>query len=318
MDALIDEIIAGLNFSSVKGRRCVFSGKGYSPVDFSPSNFSEIMAGDGEITFVDGGSGEIFSAVNFSLAFFRVYFCTYSGSAVKSSGKQEFFAVISASGKGGGIEFRTRIFGSELFIPVFSQDDAFLSGSSSHAGILKILDLVRRTAEIELASKLSGYVVLDGNLRADNEFVQEKLGHCRLYALSKTNELLTDSGNSLTVELDGMAPFRQWMYYPVVKIDAPLHKAEIVVVKLHPSSKYVFKLETPVNDDFKIVGVLASNAKDPVFLGYPFGLVQADRFARVSNEELGYLRMKFLARNEGVISQYLNTMNAHGILDRVL
>lgn len=312
MDEIIRNVLESLNSAIGRKSTCMhFPGK-CVPVPFSAANFREIAPEAGEIAFVDGGSSEIISAVNFSLNFFRVYSCVYRNNKLVSSKKKEFFGLITAVINGDKVFYETKIFGNELAIPVMTHP---VEGVRD--GLSKTADIIRRVSEIEMAKEVDAeYVVLDGNLKADNDFVKEKLNGKKLYAVSKTNELLTDSGNSLVVELLKMSPFRQWLYFPVVELEA----YEIVIAKLHPLSKYVFKIETPKNDDLKVVSALAHNSADPVFLGYPYGLVQADKFARVSNEEKEYFKVKLMtyAKNAEQITQYLNTINAHDILDSVL
>ena len=68
------------------------------------------------------------------------------------------------------------------------------------------------------------------------------------------------------------------------------------------------------------VSALKQNSKDPVFLGYPYGLIEADKFARISNNEAEYLRMTFVAKackSFDKIKQHLNALNAHSILDNI-
>ena len=66
------------------------------------------------------------------------------------------------------------------------------------------------------------------------------------------------------------------------------------------------------------INEIASNCCDPIFVGYPYGLVEADRIARVSNQEKESLKTIFLVklRNKN-IEKYLNAANAHEILDKI-
>ena len=63
---------------------------------------------------------------------------------------------------------------------------------------------------------------------------------------------------------------------------------------------------------------MAGNCTDPIFIGYPYGLVEADRVARVSNHEKESLKTMFMVklRNKNV-EKYLSSVNAHDILDRI-
>ena len=125
--------------------------------------------------------------------------------------------------------------------------------------------------------------------------------------LSKTTQLLTNSGDSAVAVLAGLGKGR-WYY------DS---KSEISFVRLHEKSNYVFRMDV---FDFRkikeIAGMLARYATDPVFLGYPYGLVEADRFARVSNEEKEYLKTLFLAE-AGDLGRYLRSQDAHSVLDSI-
>ncbi len=64
----------------------------------------------------------------------------------------------------------------------------------------------------------------------------------------------------------------------------------------------------------KIFSALAENSQDPVFLGYPYGLVDADKNARVSNAEKGFLRTVFSSKID--LEKY-NQLDAHDVLDKI-
>jgi len=66
------------------------------------------------------------------------------------------------------------------------------------------------------------------------------------------------------------------------------------------------------------INTLANYCTDPIFIGYPYGLVEADRIARISNHEKGSLKTMFLVKliNKN-IEKYLSSVNAHEILDRI-
>ena len=60
------------------------------------------------------------------------------------------------------------------------------------------------------------------------------------------------------------------------------------------------------------------NSQDALFLGYPYGLIVADKFARVSHEEKKSLKMNFLLKADNrEIAEYLSTTDAHDILDNL-
>ena len=109
----------------------------------------------------------------------------------------------------------------------------------------------------------------------------------------------------------------------IIEINNENHEVDMYITKLNKNSRYIFKLEIFNKNKFdinEILSILKSNSKDPVFLGYPYGLIEADKFARIGNREKDYLKTIFLAKlgkDNEKIAQYLNTMNAHSVLDRI-
>ena len=100
---------------------------------------------------------------------------------------------------------------------------------------------------------------------------------------------------------------------------APGHQADISFIKLNEKSKYIFRFEVykkQVHDATKMLNLLEENSKDPAFIGYPYGLIEADRFARVSNQERDYLRIILQTKLKDKWDS-LNILNAHDILDTI-
>jgi len=198
--------------------------------------------------------------------------------------------------------------------------------------------VIRRFTELKIASELvnslenNDIIIIDGDLKAsftnevkylDDLYDKAKEKNIIIAALAKTSRLFTDSGDSLITTLEEIAPENCWYYYPVVEISNDKHKADIFIVKLHKKSNYIFKFEVYKNVKYNINGLLSllkNNSNDPVFLGYPYGLVEADRFARVSNEEKEFLRTMIISKigkDWSKIRKYINTLNAHDILDNI-
>ena len=72
----------------------------------------------------------------------------------------------------------------------------------------------------------------------------------------------------------------------------------IFLSKFHQRSEYIFRFEIFNEQKEKtkqVISELSRNSIDPLFLGYPYGLVIADEMARVSNNEAEYYRTKILA-----------------------
>ena len=94
-------------------------------------------------------------------------------------------------------------------------------------------------------------------------------------------------------------------------------------MKLHKSSNYLFRFEVFKESRYdlnELLSILVENSKDPIFLGYPYGMILADKFARISNREKEYLQALFqgkAGKQFKRISSYLTSLNAHDVLDNI-
>ncbi len=337
---MIENIINSLKEGlKEKGEYVQFNDSSYKPTKISKENFHEIkdISEIRKIAFVDGGNAEILKAANFSLQLIRVYYSIYKEKRVKS-GKKEFYVLIRATNKDKDIIYETQFFGLDKDKIKFDSFDDTIRQGRHRVSISSIGNVIRRFMEIETAKDVineldsDDVILLDGDLKASvtNEIeyldllykkaVENKIVIC---ALAKTSELFTEKGNALVPILNEIAPDKEWYYYPLVEMNNKNHKVDMYIVKLNESSRYVFKFEIFNGVRYNKDGVLAllkNNSKDAVFLGYPYGLIEADKFARVSNRERDYLKTIFLTKlgkDNEKIAQYLNTVNTHNILDSI-
>jgi NurA-like 5'-3' nuclease len=130
---------------------------------------------------------------------------------------------------------------------------------------------------------------------------------------------LTDKGSSFIGLISEMQPNYNWSYYPVAEFKDS--KYDILFSKLSKRSNYIFRIDiNHINKINDVLSLLMKNSNDPIFLGYPYGLVEADKFARVSNKELELLKTKFMikaGKDWKSINNLLKTKDSHGILDRI-
>ena len=318
-----------------------FSGEGYRAYKIDAKNFHEIkkLNSSGKIAFVDGGNAEIIGSANFSLNLIRVCYIIYQNNKKISTKKLEFFSFTRAVNNNNEIYYDTVLIGQKnsnfLEETSFSSFDPTLMNGVNRAEIGNAANAIRRFMELKLAKsvsdgKLSDIIVLDGNLQAtltnENKCLNELYESCTknniiLSALSKTNSLFTDNGNLLSAVLSSISKLPIWLYHPIAEISNHNHKAEMFFVKLNPSSKHVFRFEIFNVQKMmaeQVIGEISLNCCDPIFAGYPYGLIEADRMARVSNQEKEMLKTMILVklRNKNV-EKYLNASNAHEILDRI-
>lgn len=336
---IIENIINSLNGSlAEKGDYAQFNDPSCKPIKISKENFHKIKdtKEKKQIAFIDGGNAEILTAPNFSLQLIRIYCCIYKENKRIKSKKKEFYILTNAISQGDSITYKTKFFGSDKGAISFDSFDETIRQGNHRISISSIGNAIRRFAELETAKEAindlnsDDIILLDGDLKAS---ITNEIGYLdELYkklveksitiaALSKTSELFTEKGNALIPVLSEIAPEKEWYYYPLVEISNKSHKVDMYIVKLNKSSRYIFKLEvfneTSYNKE-ETLSLLKNNSKDPVFLGYPYGLIEADKSARISNNEKDYLKTIFLAKlgkDSKKIAKYLNTLNTHTILD---
>jgi hypothetical protein len=118
--------------------------------------------------------------------------------------------------------------------------------------------------------------------------------------------------------LNARAPMNvEWSYKIATQ---PSYYLDCFVVKLHKKSNYRFRLEylKGKSEIDEMLGILVENSVDPLFLGYPYGLILADKRARISNDEISHYKIKLESqmKNYKEIQEYFTTVNAHDTLDR--
>ncbi len=314
---MFDEVIDSLSFSTQFEAEVADIGDiKHSAIPFSNSNFVQFSNDTkGKIAFIDGGNAEILKSPNFSLQVCRVAYVVFENGKRIDQQRHEFFVLVNVvDGK-----FVASTFGEDLKFSFDLNDKHFKTGLSQGTPS-SVVSAIRRFSELKLASKINAdVIVLDGSLQQTYPFEDQFLKELRnkeVVGFCKTSSLLTKSGNSV-VALMNLHPGK-FAYYPVAFLLDDSYKASICFARLHEKSKYVFKLDFMKEVNHKVLGLLSENSMDPVFLGYPYGLVLADKLARVTNEEADYYRTKFVSKikNDDLL-RYLNALNAHDVLDNI-
>ena len=341
-DEVISKIIESIDEKSLLTEMYPkFSGEGYRAHKIELKNFHEFenSVSGKKIAFVDGGNAEIIGSANFSLNLIRICYAVYQNNKKIAAKKFEIFAFIKAINENNEIHFKTTFFdlNNNLHIEEisFSSLDNTLMAGVNRAEINSVANAVRRFAELKLArhvadNKLSDAIVLDGNLQCtltnETKYFTDLYYSCDknnvvLAALSKTTSLFTENGNLLSAVLSSISNLQSWLYYPIVDIENQNHKADMFFVKFHEKSKHVFRFEIFNKQKEKaqeIINELTANCSDPVFIGYPYGLIEADRIARVSNQEKEYLMTMLMVKLRSKnIDKYLSSKSAHEILDKI-
>ena len=335
---LIDQVIKPLDkFIDKETETLPFSqDSSFTPIKLDTKNFHELslFTNNKTLTAIDGGNTEILSAPNLSLSFIRLAAVTYNEKKRTNIIKKEFFCLTKAESNKSKLNYSTEIFGDNLFESNLTFDTIIntLDGEKYNLEISSIPNIVRRYAELRLAKetiKENSYLVLDGSIQAKNEeelhlikdiLKTAKEKNSTIGFLSKTCRLLTKNTSSLNSSLNELGPKSTWFYHPVFKINNPNFLGDIYFVKLNLKSKYVFKLElNNINNTEDYVTSLVANSADPVFYGYPYCLIEADKIARVTNNEKEYLKTVFLSKikNKEKLKYLLSNLDAHDILDNI-
>jgi hypothetical protein len=324
------------------GEKIIFGKKGYTPHNIDKANFEAVERKDSgkSICFVDGGNSEIIGSTDFSLQFIRLYCCIFKNNKKISEIRDEFFALIGSSAKENEIFYRARFYhvSGNLRIENFSINsvDEKIVEAGRRPQISKVAGIIRRIAELKLAqhvvdSAAAEIVVLDGTLEStlgedlylDKLYENSLMKGAVVCALAKTSNLFTQKGKNAISYISSVAGSGAWSCNNIVDIDTSSHKADMSVIKLNKNSRHCFRFEIfNMQKEHKneVLSSLADNSCDFSFPGYPYGLIVADKFARVSNNEKEYLKCLFLAKTGNKVARFAEetgSNNAHSVLDSI-
>ncbi|MCP8310330.1 MAG: DNA double-strand break repair nuclease NurA [Candidatus Methylarchaceae archaeon HK02M1] len=279
---------------------------------------------------------------------------------VKIPKRIEFFSTTYSTFREGEIFYDTMIFPLHTDFASLLPDEKDLSFNSwdrtvtlgtQRADIERVASIARRFAEwqfsqhvIEQELREGDVIVMDGTLQTA---LTNEGKYCRrLYqlanskgvlvtGLSKTSQLYTDTGLSLIgaiykLSLDSSTLHSKW-YLSVAEAMSPNHDAMILVVKLHEVSEHIFRYEiqrgqflnlSPQEIE-EILAQLALNSSDVSFPGYPYGLIDADKFARIRNDEVGHYQSMLLSEISKLgkwekFVRHIHAVDSHNVLNLIM
>lgn len=288
--------------------------------------FSAIIpaAPEGRVLFVDGGNAPVFESPAARIEFVRVYGAIYDGVQKVSAQREEGFVLIRnvTKEKKGYVEAQGHGVELKLMIP---DDDKELKQGRERVSLATAAGLARFCLECRLAAKLAGapgerctLIVRDGTLLPNNGYEDDalkELSQCGVVAgLSKTNTLTTTAGNSISATLLEHGPKGIWSYGLGEE-----KGLSFSIVKLHAKAEHAFRLDAK-GDATGIAAALAAVSSDPVFPGYPYPLIEADKMARVPNKELELLKTRFMVEAGSswkTLQRLARGSDGHAILDRI-
>ena len=356
--SLIEEL--GAHLSEKEHSDIVLNnGKG-KQFPITPSEFSEIKSTNNhrKMAFVDGGDGPLEESPNFLITINRIYYSLFQGKKrikPKVNSRVQFFSSVTSNiqtidGKK-TVSYDTKLFPHTAEDKKFLPAESDLTSNTESTTVLqgaRLNSLGRRFAEWQLAihvveSELEkgDMIVMDGSLQTN--FKNELKYANRLYdlakskgvivcGLAKTSRLITESGHPLlarVAEISEEVPFGKW-YVKIAEEVSADDKGFMMAVKFHPQSKFVFRFEIlreqfskMTNEELNsILDSLAENSQDVAMIGYPYGAIDADRFAQVRRDELGmyqgFLLSEKLKHPEWKkLQKYSASLGAHNDLNGV-
>ena len=296
------------------------------PIPLTKDSFKEIKESGAsrKIAFVDGGDGILEEAPNFLININRIYFSMFSGkkrispSTIKS--RIEFFSsVVTKILKEDSkitVTYKTKLFPYDDQDRKLLPDEIDLESTTEGATILekgRINSLSRRFAEWSFAKKIveeelgeGDIIVKDGALQTG--FKNETRYAKELYDIAMKKGVIVCglAKASRIIELDCAEPIIAKVQQFSKKLNLGKWYFEVgnlpgddmgfnLITKFHQNSNHVFRFEilteqynkmteTERND---VLESFANNSKDMSIIGYPYGFIDADRFAQVRKNELG-------------------------------
>ena len=310
----------------------------YEPKPLSTDNFNGFDGEGGERTIccVDGGNNKIYETPTDSVHLLRVYFNLFKGDKrVKNITPFSSYLISKYEGDDIVSELRPLNDSIPLDEKMFRLKRSEVEdGRPVNAGhtVRKYLEWKTIEYAAEEFLRDGDIVVKDGVLQTgveeERQYADEAYGAVRendvyLIGLAKTCSLRTDKGYSLMAAIQTLASdteHESWYYHPVAENNNPDHAGEMAFVKYHPRSWYAFRTEFFKEQDIpveEVLSELAYQAQDPIFLGYPYGLVDADKKARVTDEEIDFIKNIGGNKLGSVFRHKINSMNAHDRLSNI-
>lgn len=321
------------------------------PVEISDTDFRAIPHTDdpAAAAYVDGGNAVIFRSPMFAASLNRVYCSAFRGSMrldPLTAPRVQFLTLMRNVPSRRGVERKFDVFaeGGQHDRCIPSGDS--IEGAAAAAGGGKdhrLHALARGMSEWLMAAAAArgmgrgGMVVIDGSLFAwrgiEEHLMLDAFAVARergvvMCGLSKTTGLLMDSGRPLVDYAMDRGPAEPW-YVPLGDVwggaGADAGKSGTFIVKLHAKSKYVYRLDIASTalelmgweGTERVLASLVANSGDAHIPGYPYGLVDADRFAQVRNDEAARYGEQLRALLSPGVRDSADMQDQHGDLNEV-
>lgn len=291
-----------------------------------------------KLAFIDGGNSTILESNDLLVCLIRVAGDIYKGKKREEIIRKEFFVIIKNRGEEIEIKLiQEEEIGEELKLELCLNqipiDDEELKINNT-IELSTIMNLCRYILEINLSKlilekKKADYIIRDGNLMPNNSYelaALKKLDLKKVMAISKTHSLVDEEGNNINPKLMGLIKDKGFFEIMSNEDLNGLKEINCSVCKFNDKSKYLFKIDSGISKkenkekitELELINHLSSLSNDPLFLGYPYPLVEVDELARVSNQEISLLKTKLaynLGKNWDSFEMMTKSRDAHKVLD---
>lgn len=270
-------------------------------IDFKKENFQTLTAHKkGKVAFIDGGNNEILVTPSLAIHMIRLYYSIFEDGKKVDYKKMDFLilAKVNMDNKCYEVEIKSK---EDVFEKHYKIEKKNLLGEE--IGISGIGGVIRRYGEWLVIEKLckslkhGDLIVRDGALQTsfqkEHEYAKNAINITQkkgvnIIGVSKTCSLLTTTGFPLSAAVHIFAEKCNiegaWSYHPLIKEKGKGMYGLPAVVKYHPHSQYVLRTDVlKFSEDH--LSLLAGYSSDPSLLGYPYGLIDADINARITDRE---------------------------------
>lgn len=354
LDTLVRNLRAGL--TDMVHNDVVMTREGRPGLELKPEAFRPIARTDNpaRMAFVDGGNGTVAESPNFVISLNRLYCGLFRGrdrTGAPPDPRIEFFSLVVRRAAHTDTEYMT-----EYDVSLFPHDESHRRYMPTEYDVKasirnaptgsdpRIPSLSRSLGEWRMARaavqalESGDILVMDGSLttldRIESRYAQDLYRSAQdrgvvVCALAKTSRLLTRGGEPLldrVHEISAGTGHGMWCIEVAEQVSSH-DRGFVMAVKLHPNAVFPFRFEI-LREQFlemdnaekdRILSSMAANSCDVSFLGYPYGLVDADRYAQVRNSDVAMYRalLESRLRMDGDLAGILRSMRAYGAHERL-
>lgn len=322
----IFEVLRSISYRGIPDDFGVPSIANADPVPFSVENFHPISSRRARLCFVDGGNNSIFVAPGQAIHMVRLYYSVFQGDEKIKFGR--FTYILDTRYDPGSGEYVVRVHDVDN-AGILPEEMTVEESALREEKIRAIGTHVRRLGEWLLMEKIAGecnYIVRDGSLQtgeAEEYMYQERVFNRAkgIIGISKTCSLMTTRGFSIVAAVQYLAERNgikaPWYYNPIARNISTI-RGDMFVIKLHPMSEYAFRAEIyPETRAEEILAALVPQSNDATFIGYPYGLLDADINARISDEEVKLYRSMISDFLDDFSRMEMRALDAHDRISEV-